>query len=110
MAKWVRYFFRGTAADGSHFPMSGPAYRGLALVRIEKGVYSLTHMKTGLRVNTLNGDYSSVRKFAEAVAELTEWDALETVDAIMAVDGLAVRIRALAEFNHFEDMGEIGDV
>jgi hypothetical protein len=109
MAKWVRHFFRGTAADGSHFPMSGPAYRGLAIVRIEKAVYSLTHMKTGLRVNTVNGDYPSVRRFSEAVAELIDWDQLSSVEEIMAVEGLDGRIRAIAEFNSFQDVGEIAD-
>lgn len=108
MAKWVRHFFRGTRADGSYFVMSGPAYRGLALVRIEKGVYYLTHMRSGNHLHTIEGDYADVRKYAETIADLTDWEALETREAIMASPGLADRVRGVAALYNVSDAESVG--
>lgn len=39
--KWQRIFFMSQPAEGEPQLLSGPAYRGLALVRIETGVWRL---------------------------------------------------------------------
>lgn len=106
MAKWVRHIFRGKRKDGTYFVMSGPAYRGLALVRIEKGMYALVHMRTGLRVITIEGEYSDVRKFGAAIADLAEWETFETPEEAIAEEGLANRIKAIASFYSFDDHNE----
>lgn len=108
MAKWIGHFFRGHREDGTFFPMYGPAYRGLALCRISKGTYALTHMRTGARVITVEGDYASVRKLSEAVAELADWDTLESREAVLAVPGLPDRIAHLASFYSSEDAEVVG--
>lgn len=44
MAKWVRHFFRGNKTGDF---ISAPAYKGIALVKINTGLWSVMHVKTG---------------------------------------------------------------
>lgn len=97
MAKWERTFFRMASQNVNRPMVSGPAYRGLALLRVETGLWSLTHMKSGMRITQIEGDYSGAKRFGEAIAELTDWDAIDTADDAAAIPGLLDRMRGVFE-------------
>lgn len=104
MAKWVRHFFRGNKTG--HF-ISAPAYKGIALVKINTGLWSLMHVKTGTNIIKADGDYHEVRRFAEAIADLTDWNALTTIEQANKVSGLTDRIKGLVEL--FSSDGEVAN-
>lgn len=85
--------------------VSGPAYRGLALLRVETGVWSLTHMKSGLRITQVEGDYTTAKRFCEAIADLTDWDAINSTEDAVAIPGLLARMRGIFELFGSDEAG-----
>lgn len=104
MAKWVRHFFKVYPSGDA---VSAPAYKGIALLKIGTGVWSVTHMNTGANIIKADGDYHKVRQFAAAIADLTDWNAITTVDQANKDRKLVDRIIGLVEL--FSDDGEVAN-
>lgn len=69
------------------------------MLRVKTGVWSLTHMKTGASIISISGDKASAYNFAAAVADLIDWGSYDDAEKIRNVDGLAGRIKAIAEMH-----------
>lgn len=94
--KWERLIFNMDLADGRRQIVSGPSHKGLAMLRVGTGMWSLTHIRTGLRVISISGAKSDAYAFAESIAALIDWDSYDDRASLVAVPDLAARIGAVA--------------
>lgn len=109
VAKWISLLFPFTDSEGKKHPAYGPCLRGLALLKVKKGHWSLTHMKSSARIVYIEGDYADVRRAATDIANLADWDEYETREQVMAVPGLAERVKAILLSAAGEDEREAGN-
>jgi len=109
MAKWERLFFQIKRSDGTKQMVSGPSFRGLSLLKMDTGTWSLTHIKSGARIVTLTGDYQSVKRLATDVANLADWNEFATKEDVNAAPGLGERVKAILLSAMGEDEMEAGN-
>lgn len=109
MAKWETCIFKMKLNDGGTKTACGPAYKGLCLVREKKGRWRLMHMRSGVGVTSLSGDYHAIRRISVDIANLMDWDTFTTSEDIVAVPGLDKRIDAIVRSAIGEDLMEAGN-
>lgn len=99
--KWETHFFKVNRGFANESTAAGVAYGGLAMLKIagRKDTWSLTHMRSGLRVIEIEGPLKEVRRIGAAIADLVDWPAYENGKEIAAAHpGVAQKIAAIAEF------------
>lgn len=82
--KWESAFFMLRTADGRMVPSYAPCYGGLAMLRLRAGQWSLTHIRTGMRVTIVCGERRDAYDFAATVANLTDWSTVEVATKELA--------------------------
>ena len=83
MSAWQPATFKVAFSLGAQ-EREGLEYRGLGLFKLTDGspkgrrptTWSLTHLNTGHRVDTLRGDQTTVLRVATEIAEAGDWDFL----------------------------------
>ena len=101
--KWQSLIFGINNGENKRTPVIGTAHKGLALVRIETGLWKIFHMNSGRGIMSASGNFQDVKRYTEAIAALTDWEALKTQEDVLAVPNIVARIRGV--YNAYADDG-----
>jgi len=72
MSNWTKGKFL-LATDSGAVERSGWLYKGLGMHVFDEGVWTLTHVATGLQVCQLLGQWADARSTATEIAEAGDW-------------------------------------
>ncbi len=109
MAKWITLIFPLTDSEGKRHAACGPCLGGLSLLKVKTGCWNLIHIKSSAPVVTLEGNYGDVRRVCADIVGLADWEQYDTRKQIMAVPGLAERVKAVILSASGEDEMEAGN-
>lgn len=100
MAKWETLIFMMNRGRKGEQIISAPVYKGLALVRTKtKQTWSLTHVRSGLRIMMMAGERKDVRRLAATIADMIDWTAFDNAEEITkAHPTIGEKITAIADF------------
>lgn len=104
MAKWEHLIIRIPTKNGDSI-VRATCKNGIGIVKMkEQSVYSVTHLKTGLKITELKGSRTQVLWVSDAISKLTDWEKINENTPSKELQRVMEQIKAICTFGPSDAM------